>query len=449
MVAIVFAIELPRNIRAEGLRKVTVSAVYMATIILILGNVTIYQGLSFLFMFSGLSKTQGWFHWYLDQPPVTWVGGFLAGLLVGGPQVSIVVVSIAAVVVVITTVCLIYLRQFRAGMLALIGVSTMAVAYIELAAYQYGEHKILQLLGPSWTFATVIASGYLYAWVQQKVNDGNGLLILGKVVASGMMASLIFVISDFSWKSISLLSQQRGSHSLDFGLDDVAKHVGFGDSVLIDDHNWIGMEKFIKSHYIASKLKGLGAKPLMPSIESDGLRGGYMRGELTDTLKNSKSVEWVILSKGYTIKSDISSAIYGKAVWENDDYKLYKVERQPVVVMANGWHDCEPMHCWTSSPVQLETFVPSSGQYELAIDFAILPPPKDWAIFIRTDSGEVLKKIDSAGSLTKVTLPAGWMRLSIEANWPISSPKDLNMSSDSRKLFASIRGLTISKVVED
>jgi len=441
LIFFVFLFELPGLAKKLELPRVFRLMVFVIFVVFLLGNIPAIQGFSSLILFSDMPKDGAWFSWYMHQPPAVWIGSFVAGLLMGA-DVSVLVVVVASIVTIFSALSLIVSRKFRVGILALIGVSLMAVAYIEITSYQYGEHKIIHLLGASWALAVVAASAVVWAGsdtcsYEKFVGSGK------KIIAISLFICFVFVVSNFLSSSISLLKQMRGPHSLDFGLGTLASYIRPGDTVLVDDSQWIGVEKFFKTHYLAFQLQHQKAKVLMPSIESDHLRGGYQRNFINDTLKDAVAVDWLIKGKGHSLSGDKFVSPYEKHIWNNGDYLLYRVNRVPVIVAGNGWHDCEPEFCWTMAPFDMEVNVPSVGDFELYIDFFAFSPPENGIISVRAGDGEVLAKFSAGIKRVKLKLPKGWSRLTFRPDWSISSPKDLGMSADSRKLFAAIRRVEI------
>jgi hypothetical protein len=437
LIFLVLLFELPTLYRMLRLAGITRLVVSLILVIFVLGNIPVAQSFSSLLLFSEIAHGGDWTSWYLHQPSIVWIGSFIAGLLMGlAPSIPVVVAS--SVITAVSAVCLIYSRQFRVGVLALIGVSFLSVTYVEITSYQYGEHKIVHLLGPSWALAIVAAMLFLVSNIHNSAS--RKLLAAGrKILAVSIFACFAAVVFNFLSSSILLLNQMRGPHSLDFGLNALASFIRPGEAVLVDDNEWVGVEKFFKTHYLAFQLQHQKAIVLMPSIASDALRGGYQRNFVNDTLKDVEKVDWLVIGKGRVLKEERFIAAYGKPIWENGNYRLYRVNKKPVIVAGNGWHDCEPSHCWTMAPFQLEAHIPSAGKFKLLVDFSVFSPPEKGLIIVRADDGEILKKISASENKMELILPEGWSRLVFEPDWSISSPKELGVSEDSRKLFLAIQ----------
>lgn len=437
LVFFVFLLEFPaqvRTLRPVGMLRL---AIFLSLIVLGLGNIPVGQAVSSLFLFSEIDKSADWFSWYMHQSPFAWVGSFVGGLLMGH-AVSIPIVVVSSIITVFSAGCLVYLRRTRVGVWALIGTSLMAVTYIEITSYQYGEHKILHLLGPSWTFAIIAAILHLAGGIENGFSS-KALVFARRLIVVSLSIGIVVVVSHFLSTSLSMLNQMRGFHSLDFGLNTLTSYIRPGENVLVDDNEWVGVEKFFKTHYLAFQLQHQGAKVLMPGIESNDLRGGYQRDFIKDTLKGVRTVDWLVKSKGYKLKEEKIISIYGNPIWQNADYRLYRVDKEPVIVAGKGWYDCEPVHCWTSGPFEIETYLSSAGSFELVVDFSVFSPPDKGVISVRTSDGELLTSVNASQNKMHIRLPSGWSKLIFEPDWSISSPKDLGEGEDSRKLFVAIQ----------
>lgn len=442
---LVMVLELPalyRTLRIAGVIRLVVLLIF---IVFVFGNIPVIQSFSSLFLFSEIAKGGEWTSWYMHQPSIVWAGSFVAGMLMGVTPSTPVVVS-ASIVTLVSAVCLICSCQFRSGVLALIVVSILSIIYVEMTSYQYGEHKILHLIGPMWALAIVASVWFLMS---------NFHSSFSKIVAGGrrLLAVSLFVIFgaiflNFLSNSIVLLRQMHGHHSLDFGLNTLTSFIRPGDSVLIDDIGWVGVEKFFKAHYLAFHLQHQKAEVLMPSITSDVLRGGYQRSFVGDTLKDAKKVDWLIKGKGHVLKEERFIAAYGEAIWENKDFRLYRINKEPVIVAGNGWHDCEPDHCWTMAPFELETYIPSVSNFELLVNFLAFSPPENGLIVIRNDRRDIIKKFSASENKIELNLPEGWSRLVFESDWSISSPKELGLSEDPRKLFLAIQRIELKSRIQ-
>lgn len=402
-----------------------------------LGNIAVGQALGSVIFFSGM-KGGEWPSWYLHQPAILWIGSFVAGFLVG-KSVLTVPVYVACVITMTVVSFLIYLRATRAGVLALTGLSVLAVTHVTLTHYQYGEHKIVNLLGPAWAFAVALTINRLIDLAD--ASNRKGLTASAGKIATALFICVGLITLNFMSRSASLLTSLQGMHGLDFGLSDLSSHVRAGDTVVIEDSAWINIQKYHRSHYAILQLHERGAKVIMPSTTSDKHRGGYFRGSVDNTLRNGRQIDWLVVSQhGYPTKNTKFLSVRGVPVWENADFQLFRVTKEAISVAGNGWHDCEEVLCWTTTPFEIEAFAPATGTFELTIDFFAYMPPKNSTITVRTEDGKVLAKTSADNKQIQIALGTGWSKLIVEGDWQIKSPKDLGASTgDPRKLFIAVQ----------
>jgi hypothetical protein len=441
---LVFLFDLPKLIKSFGLFLTTKLSVLLISFVIVVGNIPVIQAFSSLLLFSEIAKGGNWFSWYLHHSIFTWFGSFVAGILMGD-DIEIGSVIAAGLITIFAAAYLLFLRPSRTGILALICTSILAITYIEMSSYQYGEHKILHLLGPSWALAVVAAILYLVSGAQIK-NPARVLLYGRNILSMGLFVSFLGIITQFLGTAVTALNQMRGFHALDFGLNTLSSHVRPSDSVLLDDTEWIGVEKFFKSHYLAFELQHQKVQVLMPSINSDTLRGGYQRSAMNDTFGSANSIEWLVKSKSFATTDDKFIAPKTGPIWENNDFRLYRIDDEPLIVAGNGWYDCEQTFCWTMAPFEMESHTSVLGTYELVIDFTSFSGPSDGMIAIKSADGDVLANVKNDSHQIRIELPAGWSRLVFEPDWQVVSPKELDMSEDTRKLFLAVQRVEIRTV---
>lgn len=437
-IGLVFLLELPRHYCLLRLGGVSRLAMLLLLIVFGLGNIAVMQAFATLFFFVETVKGGEWFSWYIQQQPLLWVGSFIAGLLIGAGKPLIPVVVVASVITLFSGGTLLSSRQTRAGTLALIGTSCLAVLYVEFTGFQYGEHKIVHLLGPAWALAVVFAGARLLGWAGV---DDFARLSLPMLKAGGVIIlfCVALISASFFVRSGVLLNSLRVLHSVDFGLPVVASYVRPGETVLVDDTAWFNIEKFQKTHYLVFQLHHQGATALLPSISSDALRGGYFHANRHDTLSRAKGVDWLVQSRSRSIPNSKFVPPDIAPIWENVDFSLYRIGKKSVAVAGNGWYDCEPTHCWTVAPFEIEAYVPAGGNFELSVNFSVFRPPEAGTITVRSGDGQVLATARSSSEQLRIDLPQGWSRLVFDSDWSITSPLDVGLSADQRKLFAAIR----------
>ena len=441
-ISLVFLLELPRHLRALRLGGIIGLGGLLLLIVFGLGNIAVGQAFASLFLFGEIPKDGTWFSWYLHQSHLLWVGSFIAGLLIGADTPSTPVVIVAAIITLFAAATLMYSRQTRSSVLALIGTSFLAVLYIALTGYQYGEHKIVHLLGPAWALVLVAATSRLLGWAGA-ADSGRSPPPMAKAAGWVILLCLVLISASFFANALSLLRHSRGPHALDVGLTTLASYIRPGDTVLVDDTAWIGVEKFHKTHYLTFQLHQQGARVLLPSITSDPLRGGYFRASRHDTFSRADGVDWLVQSRGHWLPTPKLIQSEATLIWENADFRLYRVGKRPVAVAGNGWYDCEATHCWTKAPFEIEAYVPQGGRYQLVISFGLFLPPGTGIITARSGDGQVLAESRLPREQMHIELPSGWSRLIFNSDWPVTSPLEAGMSADPRRLFAAIQRVEV------
>lgn len=441
----VFLIELKSRLSELRFTGVFKLIGLMTLIIFALGNIALGQAFSSLFLFGEIDKNNEWFSWYMHQSPALWIGGFIAGILMWDvkPQVSIVIMALL-----ITLYSIIYLLNFRSTRSSIVGLvctSLLAVLYVDVTGYQYGEHKILQLLGPAWALLLVASISRSLGWSNNDIHESpksNLVKSLGWII----LLSYLLIIQIFILRANTKLNHMQVTKGIDFGLSTLASFVRPIDTVLIDDNAWIGEEKFHKTHYLTFQLHNQGAKSLLPNLAGDPLRGGYFRASNGDTFRKVEKVDWLVQGIGHNSMS--SRFIYGKEkhVWENSDYRLIRIGSEPVAVAGTGWYNCEVTHCWTSAQFEIETHVPQKGEYELVINFSVFNAPTNGTINISFDNDPKNLSFPSSNEQVRINLKPGWSKLTFYADWLIQSPLDIGVSGDGRKLFMAIKSVQINQL---
>ena len=443
IVSLLFILELRLHIRELYFVNVIRLAALLLLIILLAGNIPLGQAFSSLLFFGEEAKGGEWFSWYIHQFPIFWIGSFIAGLLLN-TIISVPIVIFATTITILSVLLLLQSNQTRSGTLALIITSFLAVLYVEVTDYQYGEHKVIHLLGPAWSLIVVTSILRLIEWDSL----GKFQFYVKYIVLCCFFSGLILFSISSLLKSYLQIDNMREAHGLDFGVTNLTSYIRPGDNVILDDSAWLGVETFQKSHYLIFQLHDREAEVLMPDISGDTLRGGYFRGNRHDTFSLAENVDWLVKSRSYSMNDSMFNLKYATPTWENKDYSLFKVSEIPLAVPGNGWYQCETTHCWTLAPFVIETFAPSKDVYKLSIEFSLFNPPEKGTITVSTSDGQLLAEVNSDSKNLLVELPQGWTRLVYESSWPISSPRELGVSEDSRRLFMAVQSVSILPVQE-
>lgn len=381
-----------------------------------------------------------WEGYFLNAPSLAWLGAPFASVLMGGgPSVTTLSVVCGAV---LTTATLVvgWQQRLRVPTAGLALLTALLVGFIEVRDYAYGEHKIIQLLGPAWT--ALLLAGLWNIWSDGGVRRSRARQLLVACV----LLLLVFQSGAFVLRAKHLLVASMPSHALakDFasGLDKIRP----GDEVVIDDAGVGAQERFQKTHYLAFLIHERGGRALLPDITDEPMRGGYMRSVLNDGFEHARTPDWLV-----QLKSDIGTkAMMDRAdrtgTVQTQEYILFRLDGdapEPMVLAGLGWYPCETTHCWTRRRFTVETFTPAScndtdeGAAELVLYLGFFNPPADARVSVETRTRTFDVSVKD-GQQVRVPLQQGWDQVAVTAGWQIQSPQGLGFSSDSRDLFARI-----------
>lgn len=405
-------------------------------------------GLELLESFTAINAiAQGgqWSGWYLSAPTWTWFSSPFSSVLLGvEPAVSkSLLVSGTALSFLVVAFGLV-IRQTRLATIALAALAVVLVGYVEFRAYAYGEHKILQLLGPA---AYMLAALIVVELI--KTSHPSKYRVAARVAAAVILVLMLLCAGLFARRVALQLRDSIPLHGLapDFarGLDPI----GRADQVVIDDLGAVSVEKFQKTHYLGFLLQMRGATTLLPLIGDDALRGGYLRHVRADTMRTVSAPRWAI-----RLKSDAGArSVFdypASVVKATSEYDLVDLSGAAGVLAAgDGWYGCEAAHCWTRPTFEIESVVArkcsEARTPRLALELSFFAPPQDATFTVRRSDGWTAMYRATDGIAT-IELPTGWARTTFQANWSAQSPQRLQMSQDSRVLFAMVRRATVECV---
>ena len=154
---IIFLVDIIKLYGYSGARCTIYYVISVSLILLIGANITLYEAIRSLIVFSDIANQGEWFSWYLNQPTWTWIGSFITGLMLGGEYPNYYYVGLGTIVVVISFIVICAKKRGKVGAFALAITSFISISFIEYRGYQYGEHKIIQLLGVAWTVLIIRA----------------------------------------------------------------------------------------------------------------------------------------------------------------------------------------------------------------------------------------------------------------------------------------------------
>jgi hypothetical protein len=129
-----------------------------------------------------------------------------------------------------------------------------------------------------------------------------------------------------------------------------------GEQVLLDDAAAQGVERFQKSHYLAYLTNSQGGHLLLPSLDGDGMRGGYARNLSGNSLRSAKDVRWLIqLKSSSNVRSPF--AYRSDATRDSTEYRVVDLQRAGPAVAASGnlWGPCDQNRCLVKPGFEIET----------------------------------------------------------------------------------------------
>lgn len=400
-------------------------------------NVVVFELYDSFTAIHSLAQGGEWEGWYLDAAPWTWLAAPFSNVLLGiVPPVTKASLFSGASLGVTVVVAGLIMRTTRPYVVVMILLATLLVGYVELRNYAYGEHKILQMLGPaSFMLAAYVAWNLVRVGHQARFSRSRKLLAILIVVLMSMCALL------YAQRVYRFLGDLAPIHGLAPDFTNLLDKISRGENVVLDDLGAVSVEKFQKGHYLGVLLRLRGAAVLLPAIDDDALRGGYLRGIAGDSLRRAVEPHWLLRIKSEAGAKSVFE--YSEdAVVVGSEYDIIDLSRVPgVVVAGNGWYGCETTHCWTREAFEIETYASAKCPTQVVVDAVFFAPPADATLTLSGDGWTENRPV-SDGQIT-FPVPVGWARTRIKAGWRAASPRDLDMSQDARKLFAMIKGIRI------
>lgn len=384
---------------------------------------------------STVSTGGAWPAWYIDAPLVAWIASPFAGIVLGlDPEVTPLSLAAGGALSLLVLALGLSTRSFRWATLISAGLATALVAFVEVRDYQYGEHKVVQLIGPfAYAFALLLAYRLVSLYsrsAHRRFANATPLLLVSLCV----LCSAVVL-----YRSFRLLHDGAPVHGLQADIIDGLRRIPHGSDVVIDDLGAIGVEKFQKAHYLAFLLRARETTALFPALVDDPLRGGYVRNTLGDTMRRGRPA-WLVQMRSADDAVNSPFAYPQDAVHAYNEYRLVNARIAPVVMAAgNGWYQCEATHCWTKSGFEIEAFVgPDCAAVgaTLTLELSYYRAPPQAVMRVASEIG-VEDHLARDGSVS-VKLGPGWTRTRFHASWPLSSPLAVGESQDSRQLFARV-----------
>ncbi len=378
---------------------------------------------------SNLVAQSSWPSWYIQNRLWWWLAAPFAGLLMTGQPPVNPEALVMGMFLMLATAVLAWREQRWRYFIGLILLSGALVGYVQSSGYQYGEHKLLQLLGPAWTA--------LLAWLL--VRRGNRR---GKWEACMLVVAMLVSLSAAYLLRARPIILSHMPSAISHTMAEALQMPAPGDEVVIDPSAVSGAERYIKQDFTILELHQRGVR--VRSADTGQPTVGYSTALFDGSLSRSGSPDWLLVFK----QEGTDSVTHGgdTPVLEDATFALYSLKNGalPVVVAGRGWHRCEQEHCWTQGAFSLEAFVPDGCRGALLhIDMAAFSPPPGATIAVRMDDELLPDPVSADSGSLEVALRPGVSVVTLEPQWPVTSPLALGLSGDARPLFASVHAADI------
>lgn len=373
---------------------------------------------------SGIVAQADWPSWYIHQFPLWWLGAPFAGLLMTAqPPVNPEAVAMG-VLLMLVTACLAVRERRGRFFCGLLLVSGLLVGYVQLQGYEYGEHKLVQMLGPVWVA--------LLAWVLARHARRRRTLPTILLVA-GVLAALS---SAYATRARAIIESHVPA-AVTYSLAAALRLPQPGDEVILDTAAVRGPEKFVKQDFAILELHQRGVRARLAA--SGNTPEGYSDALFEGSLAAAHSPDWLLVLKQPGTDSVTHPPM--APVREDATFALYSLNHGefPSVVAGKGWHQCEQQHCWTSGEFTVEAVVPSACENPLLyLAMAPFQPPAGGRIEVKVNGADFANLHVEHNQEILVPLALGRSVVSVHPRWQVQSPHALGMSDDGRRLFASI-----------
>ncbi len=427
----------------SGVLKNNVRHLFLVGLVaLVAGNVAILGGFRSLSAINAVASGGNWESWYLAKPLWTWLGAFPAAELLGHRRVSLWSVTFCGAVITILafTGAFAIKQAARCGAIVLAVFSALLVGFVIHRNYAYGEHKILQLLGPSWLALLAFAGFSKISRFQAPKRSGR----FDRGILSAGIFCVGFVSINMAIRASALFSGFSREHGIQFGVSDFAAFLQPDDVVALDDSAWSGIDGFQKSHYAAFMINKNGARVVMPDLGDNMLRGGYYRRRLNASLRITDAVDWILRRPGGSIFH-----VDGAATEVSPDFELLAVGKpcQGIALPASGWLQCEKGSCQVSSSFGLEVFVPKTckGASILQVQMRYFATQSE----VRVESPLVHEKLKMqpgvSESVIRVPLERGWQQVFVHSK--VQSQRRTDSFEDMSKLGSGVAVVSDVRVV--
>lgn len=353
-----------------------------------------------------------WEGMYLHASPWTWVAAPFAGMVVNGnPYVSHRMLLTGWLLAALVGFGCAWVRSMRPATISFLLVSFILIAFVEVRDYAYGEHKVIQMIGPAaCTLAAVLILNGLSVSGEAQRSRQARRGALGYVAVVFML--LLVAIFNHVRPSMRVVEGWKGVHGLSLDFEhDLPKAAG--QAWVIDDAGVEGFERFQKSHYVSYLAHERQAHAYLPKLDAEGMRGGYARIPLGDTLRNAVAPRWVVQLKSF--KGVTSPFEYAPGSMKmSTEYNLVDLDKaDPVVAVSGaGWLPCQMGGCPVASGFEIEVIVSASQSQACHLKVYADHASEFPSLAVVVHNGDSLVK---SGQLSpvgmEIPLVSGWQRI--------------------------------------
>ncbi len=356
---------------------------------------------------NGIGVGGQWEATYLHATPLRWIAApFSAYVVNGNPMVTKWMLYVGAIQAVLLLVVGSLSPRLRVLLFAAASLCLLMISMVEVRDYAYGEHKVIQLVGPPCVMLFVLAMMELVKLGGQRFSVRALALSMGALLIGGIAAQTI--------PTLKVVEEWKGPHGLSLGFGANVPEMAPNDGVVLDDAAAAGVERFQKSHYLAYLVQERGASALFPALDSDGMRGGYARIPKGDTLNKAVEARWLIQLR--SMQGVASPFVYNSsAVRRYDEYDVVDMRIAPTLLAVSGenWGSCQADGCTVHPGFQIESLAWDGCKFPVLTVRAIQPVPPEWStVLVRQDNG-VERSIAFDGNLLRVPSSLGWRRFSL------------------------------------
>ncbi|GEM_PF-1707762 len=360
----------------------------------------------------GIASGGTWEGMYLHASPWTWVAAPFAGMVVNGsPYVSHSMLVIGWALAALVALGSAWVPAARSAAASLLLVSLLLIGFVEVRDYAYGEHKVVQMIGPA---ACVLAAVLILNGLRELGNAARSRSVKWGILAYVALVFLLMLaaIHNHARPSMGIVEGWKGVHglSLDFARDLPS---GAGEAWVIDDAGVEGVERFQKSHYVSYLAHEQASLAYLPKLDQEGMRGGYARRARGDTFHTAVHPRWVVQLKSFTgVQSPFVYPSGG--VKESTEYNLVDLEKAGEVVAVSGWGwlPCVAGGCPVASGFEIEALVSVPSQQTCRLTVYADHTPDFASLDVLVDGGDGSPAVGQlAPTGMEIPLKSGWQRL--------------------------------------